>query len=215
MIDLIRDQQVWTKNQIRKRSEAFIQQIQTHGDEVMLTRVNDAALLGLRPQTEGETQYLTTQYLPRAIAGGELSAQMQSDNVRLAQLIELQKAIADYNLIGDQLDNDEIPLQIDNEGELIDNPEYIAAAERVSECLAVFAVTSVDDWALVAQRSAGSELEGDELLKAQIRVAPTLDVLTVMGFGLMDDDPNYPLDMEKTRLLAELEPVEVPVDEAV
>ncbi len=157
MIDLIRDQQIWTKNQIRKRSESAIQRIQTHGDEMMLTRVNDAALLGLRQTTEGEEAFRNNIYLPAAVAGGDLAAQMFADNLILAALIRLQKAVTDYVRLSEQAEGESpIPAQIENEeGLLIDNPVYAAATARMSECVALFDTATPEQWQLVAQRFAG------------------------------------------------------------
>lgn len=211
MIDLIKGQKPWTRNQIRKRSEAFIKSKQTHGDETMLTRVNDAALLELRPITAGEQKYRDTEYLPRAVEGGNIAAQMQADNQRLIVLIDLQNALVEFVRLGSLLEGESALLsQIsDEDGQLVDNPAYLEAAEQFGAVLGTLNAASVDDWQLIAQRQVGAEIPDQlELHLAVIRILPTDDTLKlyVEGQGLGTVDRRYNVETERQRIIDELTP---------
>ena len=226
MINLITDQKPWTRNQIRKRAELFIQQEQVHGDETMLARVNDAELLGLRPLTDGERTFRNEQYLPRAIAGGDLAAQMKTDNEKLIVAIAHQDALRLFSkanaLLNGENSLSETVQSLDDEGVeiTIPSPAYSAAVALFDESLSELTAMTAEDWRLLAQRSSGAVIDDElELSIAVIRILPTDDLLKsyVEGEGLGSVDRRKSLGDEKARLLLELDPPEIEVvfDETV
>ena len=226
MINLITDQKPWTRNQIRKRAELFIQQEQVHGDETMLARVNDAELLGLRPLTDGERAFRNEQYLPRAIAGGDLAAQMKTGNEKLIVAIAHQDALrlfskANALLNGENSLSETVQSLDDEGGEItIPSPAYSAAVALFDESLSELTAMTAEDFRLLAQRSSGAVIDDElELNLAVIRMLPTDDLLKayVEGEGLGSVDRRKSLEDEKARLLLELDPPEIVVvfDETV
>lgn len=214
MIDLIRDAKPWTKNQIRKRVESYIASIQTHGDEALLTRVNDAQLLGILPSsydTSGADSYRNGEYLSRALEAGKRADRMAADNDRLVVLIGLQAALVDFPGLARLIDGeDALPELVEDEsGDEVDNPDYVAAVGRYDLAVSVLNSASVDDWRLVAQRERGEEI-GDpvELDLAVIRMLPTDDTLKayVEGAELGTVDRRRSLEGERSRLIAALQP---------
>ena len=214
MINLITDQQPWTKNQIRKRVEAHIAQIQTHGDEQLLTRVNDALLLGVLPadyDASGAESYRNERYLPRALEGGELADKMAADNKRLGRAIGLQAALSGFAALGEKLEGDSaLPPQIKNEaGEVVDNPALLAAAVEFGDALTVINAATADDWRIVAQRIAGAEIvDPVELNLSVVRILPTPEALTayVEGGGLGVVDGRMTLENAREKVIGDLTP---------
>ncbi|MCV6609430.1 MAG: hypothetical protein OIF55_01535 [Amphritea sp.] len=197
VVDLIRDAQPWTRNQIRKRSEAVIHQVQTHGDEDIQARVSNAHLLGMRDRTLGEAQFLEETYLPQAQLGGMVARQAMVDNEKLKVLIGQQQALADWHKADHLLNGDE-PLattveQIDDDGNAVtvDNPAYLAALALLDKTNAELQAMTADDWRLLAQRLSGAEIDdATELHLAVVRILPTIDLLEtyVEGEGLASVD---------------------------
>ncbi|MCV6609357.1 MAG: hypothetical protein OIF55_01170, partial [Amphritea sp.] len=197
VVDLIRDAQPWTRNQIRKRSEAVIHQVQTHGDEDLLARINDAQLLGMRDRTLGEAHFLEETYLPQAQLGGMVARQAVADNKKLEALIGQQEALAGWHR-ADRLLNGAEPLattveQIDDDGNAVtvDNPAYLAALGLLDKSNAELQAMTADDWRLLAQRLQGAEIDDEtELHLAVVRILPTIDLLEtyVEGEGLASVD---------------------------
>ena len=216
MINLITDQQRWTKNQIRKRVESYIAQIQTHGDEQLLTRINDAVLLGVLPadyDASGAEIYRNELYLPRALMAGAMADQMAADNKQLDRLVILQNILSEFTRLGVLLEGDNaLPAQVEDEdGQLIDNPALLAAAVEFGDVLALIDAASADDWRLVAQRLVGAEIADPvELNLAVIRLLPTIELLEsfVEGEGLGSIDKRFNVETERQRMIDELTPVE-------
>jgi hypothetical protein len=174
MIDLIRDKKVWTKNQIRKRTEALIKREQTHGDEQVLNRINDAALLGLRQTTEGEEEYRNTVYLPTALGAGAVATQMVADNVKLAKAIQHQESLLVYRAALAEINSEGFSATIEvGEDETMPNP-VIATMEDSLDGLQAYAM---EDWILLAQRLAGSELSDTDLDVAVVNAVISVDLI--------------------------------------
>lgn len=217
MIDLIRDKQVWTRNQIRKRTEAYIQQAQTHGDELILNRINDAALLNLRPTTEGETAWRDTLYLPRAMEAGALAEQMVQLNAELAKLLAIEGWLAGYASTTEQLTAETIPEQVEDEnGELTPNPAYTALVQQQTDTLNDLSLATPQQWRLVAQRKAGAEIEDlTKLHLAVVAILPTIELLEayVEVEGLASVDTLLTLETAKQVVVEALTPVEEETDD--
>ncbi|MGB0662786.1 MAG: hypothetical protein ACPGMR_03245 [Pontibacterium sp.] len=219
MVNLITDKKAWSKNQIRKRSEAHIEQIQTHGDEKFINRVCDADLADIRPLTDGERAYRDDVYLPRAVAAGAIAEQMYADNEKLKVVLANEQALRDYVRCAAVLASDYAPAEtIEVElGNTIANPAYTELVETHGEKLAVVESLTNEDWQLLAQRAAGAAIDDEqELHVAVVSVVPTIAALTqyVEGLALASVDGRMTLANAKADVLAQLIPPEPEVLDA-
>ncbi|MCJ8337568.1 MAG: hypothetical protein MJK10_03775 [Pseudomonadales bacterium] len=216
MINLVTDRKVWTVNQIRKRQEAFNAQIQKHGDEQLLARVNDALLLEILPESydaTGAIKYRDEQYMPRALSAAAMARQAIEDNNHLATLIDIQSALRVFKTTTLLLESDEAPAEIiqDETGADIPNPSHVTATESHAAALAILIAVSIDDWQLVAQRFAGALIAAaDELTLAVVEIIPTINILN----DFIESSTIHSVDKRKTLVNAKqllrdiLDPVE-------
>lgn len=221
MLSLITSSRPWTKAEIREYAENYIGAIQTHGDEPLLIRTNDATQLGLLPagyDTSGADSYRNNVYLPRALSAGELAHKLSVLSGRLEALLAILSAMATYRQALDVLESDGAPAQqIEAEaGVLVDNPVYVELISQRDNALSVIDDASAEDWRLIAQRVAGAEIaDSVELDLAVIRVLPTIEALEayVEGEGLGSIDKRRNLETERQRIIDALTPdVESEVD---
>jgi hypothetical protein len=208
MIDLIRDQAVWDKNQIRKRTEALIKREQTHGDEQILNRINDAALLGLRQVSASEEAYRNTVYLPVAMSAGEVATQMALDNVKLAKAIQHQVSLMAYREALAEINSEDFSATIEvSEDETMPNPVIAVMEDTLAELQAY----SMEDWILLAQRLVGTELVDTDLdvavVNALISTDLIRDYLETSGIVTAADD-TADLETYRTAVIEELTYVE-------
>lgn len=224
MLSLITSSRVWDKAEVREYAENYIGVIQTHGDEPLLIRTNDATQMGLLPagyDPSGADSYRNNVYLPRALSAGELAHQLSVLNERLKVLLSLQSAVAEYRRAVDALESEHAPsAEIEDEaGVLVDNPVYVELISQRDNALSVIDDASAEDWRLIAQRVAGAEIaDSAELDLAVIRVMPTKERLTwyVEGQGLGEIDGRMTLENARQKIIDDLRPKpEVSPDEFV
>ena len=214
MIDLIRDQKPWTKNQIRKRCDAFLAKAETHADRHFLDSVNAAETFSGRTPSEGEVAFREAAY-QRSEKAYEMAATAYAQNQKLAALCELQTQLASFNKQTALLNSDYAPAPtIESEDGEIENPDYTTAVATMATALAALVEATAEQWRYIAQRQARAEIaDTTQLHLAVIGILPTMPLLTayVEGEAIGSIDGRMTLDNARAKIIAELSPPEVEV----
>jgi hypothetical protein len=195
-INILTDQP-WTAAEMYEYTESLIAQKQGTGKEAISNRIADASANGYRPMSEGESRYLSGEYLHRAASAGLLRKLMSETNDALIALISLQSSLLVFRSSLLQMEGEFALTETikDEQGNDTPNPEFVSAVAAHHSELAQLDTASNDHWKQLAQRFNGGAIADEKtLMIAVVNIVHTESALELF----IESETDMKVDKRKT-----------------